>query len=542
MFLRFRIAIAIALLFALLFAALMFLFVLLTLLGVITGQLIVIVPVLIAVGVVFLQWAIGPYIIRWIYKIRWINLDTDLPMLAPFIRKVCEENKIKVPRVGVIDDGNPNAFVFGHTKNRANLVITRGIFQYCNEEEQVAVVGHELGHLVHNDFVVMTIISVIPLIFWALYIGGRGVARAASRSRGRSSGQAAAIAFIVAMVSFVIYFLSQLIVLLVSRYRESWADEFSAQTTKRPSLLASALVKIAYGLIYENRGGGAEAKGARRYENALMFASPRGARSFVAATAGPGGTADREMVKRAMAWDLWNPWAKLVQLQRSHPLPARRSKALGKLSRSFGEEPYVEFDLVKPEFYIDDFLKDLAAKHAWWLIGGATLILGIFYWRTILAFPLSLVLASGLALAYFAFYHYPRSFKPTTVAELLGDPKAGPVKGKPAVLEGVLIGRGSPGLIFSEDLKLQDSTGLIFLDYNQVLRIVNLFIGLFGTQQLIGQNVRVTGWYRRYSIPYIDVYKLEFYGKTKTTYNMLVRLIVCGVFLALGAVWLLALL
>jgi len=538
--LRVRMAIALALLFALLFAALMFLYVLLTLMGVITGQLIIILPVAIAIAVVFLQWALGPFVIKWIYKIRWVDLDLELPMLAPFIRKVCEENHVKVPRTGVIDDGNPNAFVFGHTRNRANLVITRGVFTYCNQEEQVAVVGHELGHIVHNDFVVMTVISVIPLIFYALYIGGRVMARAASRSRGKSSGQAALIALVIAAISFVVYFLSQLIVLLVSRYRESWADHFSAHTTRRPSLLASALVKIAYGLIYENRGSGAESRGARRYENALMFSSARGSRAFVAATAGPGGTVQTDLVKGAMAWDLWNPWAKLVQLQSSHPLPAYRIKALGKLSRELGEEPYIEFDLVKPELYIDDFLKDLAAKHAWWIFGGLTLAFGFFYARSLIFLPIALMIAAGLALAYFALYHYPTRFKPGTVAQLLSDPKAGPVKGKPVVLEGVIVGRGSPGLVWSEDLKLQDSTGLIYLDYNQVLRVINFLVGLFGTGQLVGQPVRATGWYRRYSIPYLDVYKLEFMGRTKTTYNMMVRLIISAVFLAFGAVWLIA--
>jgi len=533
-------AIAIALLFALLFAALMFLYVLLTLAGVITGQLVLIVPVAIAVVIVFLQWAVGPYILKWVYKIRWVDLDSELPMLAPFIRKVCEENKVKVPRVGVIDDGNPNAFVFGHTRNHANLVITRGVFTYCNQEEQVAVVGHEIGHIVHNDFVVMTIISVIPLIFYALYIGGRVMSRAASRSRGRSSGQAALIALAIAAISFVVYFLSQLVVLLVSRYRESWADDFSGRTTKRPSLLASALVKIAYGLIYENRGAGVESKGARRYENALMFSSARGSRSFVAATAGPTGEVQPDLVKRAMAWDLWNPWAKLVQLQSSHPLPAYRIKALGKLSNELGERPYVDFDLVKPELYIDDFLKDLAAKHAWWIFGLLTLAFGFFYMRSLIFLPVALIIASGLALAYFALYHYPTRFKPGTVADLLADPKAGPVKGKPVILEGTIIGRGTPGLVWSEDLKLQDATGLLYLDYNQVLRVINFLVGLFGTQQLVGQPVRATGWYRRYSIPYLDVYKLEFMQRTKTTYNMMVRLIISGIFLALGAVWLIA--
>jgi Zn-dependent protease with chaperone function len=535
MALKTRMAIAIALLFAFLFAALMALVFLLAYVGLISGSLILILPVVFAALVVLAQWWFGPVIIRWIYKIEWVDdLDKGMPMLAPFIRKTCADNNVPVPRVGIIHDGNPNAFAFGRRRRDANLVITEGVFRYCDTEEQVAVVGHELGHIVHNDFVVMTLISFIPLLFYSLYIGSRIAAQVASRSRGRNSGQAAAIALAVAVISFVVYFVSQLIVLLVSRYRESWADEFSAETTKRPSLLASALVKIAYGLTIENRGQGLSSKALRRQENALMFASPRGARALVAATAGPTGEVDRTSVKRAMAWDLWNPWAKLMQLQSTHPLPAVRIKRLGELSSQFGEQPYVTFDLKKPEMLIDDFLANLSARHAWWIVGLATFFVGIFYFHTLLAIPLAVTFGGGIALAYFLLYHYPTSFKPSSVVDLLADPKANPVKGRPVILEGQIIGRGQPGLFYSEDLKLQDSTGLIFLDYNQVLRMINFLVGLLGTQQLVGQTVRVRGWYRRYALPYIEVYKLELAGRTKTAYTFYVKAAVAAVFLGLG--------
>lgn len=539
MALKTRMAIAIGLLFGLLFAGLMALFVLLAYFGVIGGAWFYIIPLAFSLLVVLLQWWFGPVILRWIYKIEWVaDIDSGLPMLAPFIRKTCAENNIPVPRVGIIRDGNPNAFVFGRTRRDANLVVTEGVFRYCDTEEQVAVVGHELGHIVHNDFVVMTVISVIPLLFYSIYLGSRMAARAASASRSRNSGQAAILALTVAVISFVVYLLSQLIVLLVSRYREAWADDFSGRTTHRPSLLASALVKIAYGLTLENRGQGEGSKGMRRHSNALMFSSARGSRALVAATMTPSGGVDRAAVKRAMAWDIWNPWAKIMQLQSSHPLPATRIKALGALSRELGEEPYVEFDLVQPEHYIDDFLANLAVKHSWWLLGGLTVGLGLFVFRAPVALPLGIVVAGLCALLYFVLYRYPLRFKPATVEECLSFVKANPIKGKPVILEGHIIGRGQPGLFYSEDLKLQDATGLMFLDYHQVLRIINLFIGIFGTEQLLGRPVRVLGWYRRYGLPYIDVYKLQFAERTKTTYNLLVRAAFASLLLVVGLAWL----
>jgi Zn-dependent protease with chaperone function len=539
MTLKTRMAIAIGLLFGLLFAALMALFVLLAYFGYVGGVWFYLLPLTFSALVVLAQWWLGPVILKWIYKIEWVdNIDQGFPTLAPFIRKTCADNNIPVPRVGIIRDGNPNAFVFGRTRKDANLVITEGVFRYCDAEEQVAVVGHELGHIVHNDFVVMTVISVIPLVFYSLYIGSRLAARA-SRGGGRNSGQAALLALVVAVISFIVYMIAQLIVLLVSRYRESWADEFSAKTTKRPSLLASALVKIAYGLTLENRGQGDSSKAFRRNSNALMFSSAQGSRSLVAATiAGDGVSVDKSRVKAAMAWDIWNPWAKIMQLQSSHPLPATRIKALGGLSRELGEEPYVEFDLVKPEHYVDDFLANLFVKHSWWLLGGLTLFGGWLLLGSRLFLPLGIVVAAACGLLYTVAYRYPLRFKPSTVEECLANVKANPVKGYPVILEGEIIGRGTPGLFYSEDLKLQDKTGLMFLDYNQVLGIINFFIGLFGTQQLVGRQVRVFGWYRRYGLPYIDVYKLQFAERTKTTYNMFIRALFAGLVLLVGVAWL----
>ena len=42
---------------------------------------------------------------------------------------------MKYPKIGYIDDGAPNAFTYGRTKNDARIVLTRGIFELLTEEE-----------------------------------------------------------------------------------------------------------------------------------------------------------------------------------------------------------------------------------------------------------------------------------------------------------------------------------------------------------------------------------------------------------------------
>ena len=77
-----------------------------------------------------LQFLLSPWLtdlnMKWFYKAKF---DTELPeYLKNFIGDVCAENNMKLPRVGYIDDGAPNAFTYGHTKNDARVILTRGIF------------------------------------------------------------------------------------------------------------------------------------------------------------------------------------------------------------------------------------------------------------------------------------------------------------------------------------------------------------------------------------------------------------------------------
>ncbi len=79
-----------------------------------------------------------------------MQFDENLPEYVDiFIRESCEKHNMQYPRIGFIDDGSPNAFTYGRTKNDARVVITRGILDLLTEDEVKAVVAHELGHANH---------------------------------------------------------------------------------------------------------------------------------------------------------------------------------------------------------------------------------------------------------------------------------------------------------------------------------------------------------------------------------------------------------
>ena len=464
--------------------------------------------VIFSFGILLLQYLLGPFILERIYRIRWVELRDVDPALADFVAKVCHQKNIPVPRFGLIEDGMPNAFTYGHYPGNARLVVTRGLMHLLEPEEVQAVVAHELGHIVHWDFVVMTMAQAVPLVLYTLYITTRRL----DRGRGRGRENAAGVAATVGLISYVTYILSQYAVLLLSRVREYFADEFASQVTGDPDRLATALVKVAYGLAATAK----ESKDSRR-ERALMANRALGifdhkiATPLALTSAGLGKVTAATM-KETMKWDLWNPWAWLYELRSTHPLPAKRIRALEQQTVALGRPSRFSFRMEKPESYWDEFLVDVVV-HFLPLLGfvaGGMLAVASYMvagW-VVGAVGLFLLIGGSVWFAQRQFTYPPGLEAPLHIRDLVSQVKVSGVRPIPGTLRGKIIGRGIPGLFYSEDLVLQDDTGFIVLDYRQPLRILEVLFGWLKADDLIGQTGQAEGWYRRAPRPVFELRRL----------------------------------
>ncbi|HYM40455.1 MAG TPA: zinc metalloprotease HtpX [Thermoplasmata archaeon] len=205
----------------------------------------------VALTVLFLiiQWAISPAIVRWAAHRREEVTPQNNPWLYRTVQELCAQAKVPTVRhIWVSDVADPNAFVFGRTVGSAELVVNRPLLEQLNQDEVRAVLAHEVGHLRHRDVTIMTWASAVPLLAYVVARGGFEILRGAGRVRGKGAGQAILVAIALAILSYCVYLITQLLVLYLSRTRESYADAYSGAATKDPHLLASALTKIAYGL------------------------------------------------------------------------------------------------------------------------------------------------------------------------------------------------------------------------------------------------------------------------------------------------------
>ncbi|MGQ9621171.1 MAG: M48 family metallopeptidase [Bacteroidales bacterium] len=153
---------------------------------------------------------------------------------------------MKMPALNIIEDESLNAFASGIDDRTYTVSLSRGIINKLNDEELEAVIAHELTHIRNRDVRLLIISIVFVGIFAFIAETILRSLRYTSISRNRKGGNAGGIAILVALVLAIIgYFIAILIRFAISRKREYLADAGSAELTKRPQALASALRRIS---------------------------------------------------------------------------------------------------------------------------------------------------------------------------------------------------------------------------------------------------------------------------------------------------------
>jgi len=185
------------------------------------------------------QYLIGPSMVSLMMRVKWVSEEEE-PELHRQVAELAQRAGIPKPKVGVSKLSVANAFAFGRTVRDGRVCITQGIQRLLSKDELKAVIGHEISHLKHRDMMIITLLSVIPLIlYWiafSLMWGGM------SGGRRQGGGYAA----LIGAGAFLLYFLTNLLVMYGSRIREYYADERSVKLGNPPQQLASALYKLVY--------------------------------------------------------------------------------------------------------------------------------------------------------------------------------------------------------------------------------------------------------------------------------------------------------
>lgn len=168
--------------------------------------------------------------------------ESDSPALFSAVRNVALKAGIPMPKVGIVDSPQPNAFATGRGPDKAVVCATSSILQALTPAELEAVIGHEIGHVVHRDVLMSSIAATMAgaisyigtLAMWSVWFGG-------GNSRSRNGGSP----IFLLVAAILIPLGASFVQLGISRNDEYSADEYGAKLTREPGALISALTKIS---------------------------------------------------------------------------------------------------------------------------------------------------------------------------------------------------------------------------------------------------------------------------------------------------------
>src|SRR5262245_43911136 len=88
-------------------------------------------PAFFAIAIILLQYAINPRVVEWLLPASLIRHDgsrylADHP-LGEIVARRCRDAGVPLVTLGIVDDGMPNAFTFGHKPSDARMWVTRGL-------------------------------------------------------------------------------------------------------------------------------------------------------------------------------------------------------------------------------------------------------------------------------------------------------------------------------------------------------------------------------------------------------------------------------
>ncbi len=158
------------------------------------------------------------------------------------VENLCIAQGMQMPIVNIIDDDSLNAFASGIDASTFTLSLSRGIISKLNDEELETVIAHELTHIRNRDVRLLIVSIIFVGIFSFLTEMLLRSIRFGSSGRGKKDGRLILLALLLAAIG---YLLSSLFRFALSKQREYLADAGSAEMTRNPLALASALEKIS---------------------------------------------------------------------------------------------------------------------------------------------------------------------------------------------------------------------------------------------------------------------------------------------------------
>jgi len=166
----------------------------------------------------------------------------EAPKLYEVVERLCGKANLPIPKLYMTPEAAPNAFATGRNPSHASVAVTQGLMELMNDDELEGVIAHELSHVRNYDILTTSIAATLAAAItylgtmarWGMIFGGM---RDEEDNRGGGLISVLLLAFLAPLAAMLLQ-------LMVSRRRESAADETGARLVGHPYGLISALEKL----------------------------------------------------------------------------------------------------------------------------------------------------------------------------------------------------------------------------------------------------------------------------------------------------------
>lgn len=283
--------------------------------------------IVIVASIQLLQWLLGPKIIEAAYRVKPVH--GRYAWVEDVVQRLARESGLsKPPKAMIAMVDVPNAFAYGNVFTGYKVAVTKGLLNNLPRDEVEAVIGHEIGHIVHRDVEIMMIASIIPaILFWL----GRILMYSAWFGVGDRRSSTAAFLPLIGLGLMAFSFIFNFVILYLSRLREYYADSHSALVVPGGAVKlqrALARILVASGTL-KNYYPQAVASASKF--KALLIADPEQA---------PPMDADPRYIDidRVVQWiKSRRSLTGALEIFSSHPDPAKRLRFLDELARELGQ-------------------------------------------------------------------------------------------------------------------------------------------------------------------------------------------------------------
>lgn len=461
--------------------------------------------------------------------LSWKTLGDRSPEATKLLLRFSREQNIPQCKLGLLPTDAPMAISYGCLPRFTRIVISRGLLEKLEADEIAAIYAGELGHILNGTLPLMSLAMLLLQTAYTIYLQVAKDGKPWENVQTSPAQFMVICATLISSVGYSLYWVLRWPVLWLSRLRLYHSDRLAAQLTGNPNGLSRALLKIAVGISEDIKQQG-ETNGLLEGFDLL---TPVGVRQAIAL----GSCAGQNSWENLLEWDRHNPWRRWMTLNNSHLLLGDRLYILSLYAKFWQLEPELDFvatakgKLEKPE--IQRFVLQVipffglplgfALGLGFWVIGGISGVLGFeqisWLWgdQVILLSCLPIGISMAILLRINHFFPDITPSTSSVLSELLtNNPRSLPIDSQPICLEGKLLGRSGMSNALGQDLLLQSSTGLIKL---HCFSKFGPFAYLWPLQNrpldLIGNQVQITGWFRRGATVWVDVETLQITSQRK---------------------------